>query len=77
MSTSDQNRERFVRVAEKRVNRILRDLDSLEKCSNRRNYLYTDEDVRRIFSAIERRLREIRSQYQMAGKKDKEFKLKQ
>ena len=45
-------RERFVRIAEHRVNKILNDLDLLSKCSNRRNYTYDDKDVRRIFSEI-------------------------
>ena len=44
----ETNRERFVRIVERRVNVILNDLDSLGKCSNRKNYRYSEEDVKKI-----------------------------
>ncbi|MBW1793117.1 MAG: hypothetical protein JRJ38_01580 [Deltaproteobacteria bacterium] len=56
----EANRERFVRIVERRVNTILNNLDSLGKCSNRRNYEYTDADVKRIFREIEKKCKEIR-----------------
>jgi len=66
-------RERFIKVVELRVNRILDDLDKLGKCSNRKNYDYSDEDVRKIFSAIERKVKEIKSMFQ--GSPKERFKL--
>ena len=58
------NRERFVRFVEKRVNRILDALDSLGNCSNRRNYDYSDTDVKKIFGAIEKKVKETRLMFQ-------------
>lgn len=57
-------RERFLRIAETRVNKILTSLENLGKCSNPRNYEYTDEEARRIFREIERTVKEIKLQFQ-------------
>jgi hypothetical protein len=69
------NRERFIRIAENRVNRILDALDSLGNCSNRRNYDYSDTDVKKIFSEIEKKLQETRSKFQATAEERKRFTL--
>jgi hypothetical protein len=51
--------DRFKRVAAPRVQRVLDSIDNLSKCSNRRNYEYTSEDVRRMLTAIKRRVRTL------------------
>ena len=48
-STKMTKRERFIRIVEKRVKKILNDFDILGNCSNRSNYEYTDNDVKKIF----------------------------
>jgi len=70
-----KNRDRFVRIAENRVNRVLGDLDSLGNCSNRRNYEYTKKDVEEIFAEIERKVNEVKSLFQENPEKTKRFKL--
>jgi hypothetical protein len=70
-----QKRERFVRIAEKRVNKILADLENLGKCSNRHNYAYTDTDVRKIFGEIDKKIKEIKSMFQGTSKEKGRFKL--
>ena len=60
---SKSKRERFIEIAGKRTNRIIDDLHLLGNCSNRNNYEYSDEDVRKMFSAIEEALRESKSRY--------------
>ena len=67
-------RERFVRIVERRVNKIIDGLDSLGKCSNKRNYKYSDEDVRVIFGELEGKLREVRTMFKDTTEK-KRFKL--
>ena len=57
-------RDRFVRIAERRVNKIIDNLDLLGKCSNTRNYEYSQEEVRQIFREIEHNVREIKLQFQ-------------
>jgi len=65
--------ERFKRVATKRTNEILNRIRILGNCSNKSSYSYTDEDIRKIFSAIEGELRLIKSRFNSI-KKNK-FKL--
>jgi hypothetical protein len=74
-SKDDVKRKRFVKVAENRVNKILTSLDSLGKCSNTRNYEYTDKEVRRIFKAIERKVREVKIQFQGKAGSQRRFRL--
>ena len=56
-------RERFIEIAGKRTNRIIDDLHLLGNCSNRNNYEYADEDIKKMFNAIEEALREAKSRY--------------
>ena len=73
---NDIKRKRFIKIAESRVNRVLANLDSLGKCSNRRNYEYSENDVRKIFREIERKVKETRLQFQSANEKQQKFKLR-
>ena len=68
-------RERFVKIAERRVNKILDSLDYLGKCSNKRNYDYNDEEVRKIFREIDRKVKEIKLQFQFKSGNKHRFKL--
>ena len=58
------NRERFIRIVEKRVNKILDNLDSLGNCSNRKNYEYSEKDVKKIFGELEKKIKEIKIKFQ-------------
>lgn len=70
-------RERFVRIAERRVNNILDGLESLGKCSNKKNYEYIDDDIVKIFSAIDKKTKEIRSLYKNSNQnKKRKFSLR-
>jgi len=71
----DQNkkRERFKRLAVYRTNQVLKRLKVLGNCANRSAYGYTEEDINKIFSEIERRVKEIKSKFHFPKKE--EFKL--
>ncbi len=64
----EEKRERFNKVATNRVNRILETLQLLGNCSNTSNYSYTDEEIKKIFSAIES---EVKIQKAKFDRKDK------
>lgn len=68
-------RDRFIRIAERRVNKIMDNLDLLGKCSNRRNYEYREEEVRKIFREIEHKVREIKLQFQGEARSKGRFRL--
>lgn len=71
------NRQRFVRVIESRVNKILEGLDNVGKCSNRRNYEYSEADVKRIFGEIERKVRDTKSLFQGSPQSRSRFTLQE
>lgn len=52
MDNSKQKKDRFKRVASRRVENILNDIKSLSKCSNNNNYEYTEADVNKMLKAI-------------------------
>ena len=55
--------ERFKRVAEKRVQRILESIRVLSNCSNQRTYEWTDEDIRKIWTIIDKELRTCKAKF--------------
>ena len=70
-----EKRERFVRIAENRTNKILEQIRLLGNCSNKHNYEYDDEDVKKIFAVIDQELKQAKSKYSAQSNKEK-FKLK-
>jgi hypothetical protein len=68
-------RERFIRIVERRVDKTLEDIESLGKCANKRNYEYSEGDIRKIFGALEKKLKEIKLLFQSSDQKKKRFKL--
>ena len=71
----DKNRERFIKIAERRVNMILDNLDSLGRCSNRKNYEYSEQDIRKIFGEIEKKIKETKALFTGKSKNKRRFKL--
>ena len=69
----ETRKERFRRVAARRTNEILNRIRILGNCSNKSSYSYTEEDIKKIFSAIEGQLRSVRSMF--ANKKKTNFYL--
>ena len=65
--------ERFKRVAEARTNVVIDKLRILGNVSNRQIYSYSEEDIDKMFSAINKQLREVKAKFN-SHKRDK-FKL--
>ncbi len=49
-------RQKFVELAEARVNKALKDMQLIGNLSNRSAYEFTDADIRKIFSALQKGL---------------------
>lgn len=60
---NESKRERFVRLAETRTNKIINMVQLLGNCSNTSAYEYTDADVEQIFGAIEASVREAKKKF--------------
>ncbi len=63
--TKEENKKRlrFERLAVYRTNEVLKKLKVLGNCANRSAYDYTESEVSKIFSEIEKRMREVRSKF--------------
>lgn len=72
-----KSRDNFVRLAETRTNRVLRDLDLLGNLSNKSNYSYDEKDVTKILHAISRKYREVETRFnlQLGKNRNSGFKL--
>lgn len=56
-------REKFIELAEARVTRALRDLRLIGNLSNRSAYAYTEDDVRKMFKALQKELEAARAKF--------------
>lgn len=69
-------RDKFVQLAEKRVNRTLKDIRLVGNLSNKSNYSYTDQDVKKIVSALKRALDDMQVRFDRnSGGSAGEFRL--
>jgi len=71
----ETKKQKFVRLAETRTNKILHYIDLLGNCSNTKNYEYDDKDVNKIFSTIERELKTVKEKFKNQSSGPKKFKL--
>ena len=73
---SETKREKFTRLAEARVNKIINMLKLLGNCSNINTYDYSKQDVDKIFSVIENEVRETKRKFsKINNKKNAKFSL--
>ncbi|RME59433.1 hypothetical protein D6779_04275 [Candidatus Parcubacteria bacterium] len=71
-----KSRERFVELAEKRVRRAIKDIRLIGNLSNRSNYSYTDEDVRKIVHTLSTELANMKRRFETRNEPDDiDFKL--
>lgn len=73
---SETKRERFIRLAEARTNKILEMMRLLGNCSSKNNYEYSDEDIKKIFNTLERELRNTKNRFLGIDSKDEKFTLR-
>jgi CHASE1-domain containing sensor protein len=72
----ETKRDKFVRLAEARTNKIIDMIQLLGNCSNASAYDYTQQDVDKIFGAIESELREAKKKFnKVDAKKSSRFTL--
>lgn len=72
-NNSNHKRINFKRLAVSRTNEALRRLRILGNCANRSAYEYTEDDISKIFSEIERKVKETKAKFHFP--KSKKFKL--
>ena len=72
----EADRKKFVELAEKRVSRALKDIKLIGNLSNKSNYSYTQQDIKKIHAALKKGLEEMKTRFDSKGSsKDELFKL--
>lgn len=73
---SNFKREKFIELANKRVNKAINAVRLVGNLSNKSNYDYTTEDINKIFKALNTEIDKCRSLFERNGSKEKKpFKL--
>jgi len=63
-------RDRFVKLAEKRVIRAIHELRLIGNLANRSNYTYSKTDVDKIIRVLEAEMKLLRQRFEFGGKKE-------
>lgn len=71
----ETKRDKFVRLAEARTNKIIDMVRLLGNCSNKANYDYTDADVQKIFNALEKEIKLAKTKFSLNESEESKFKL--
>jgi hypothetical protein len=72
---SEQKAERFKRLAEKRVRKVLDDIRIVSNLSNRGLYDYTPEQLRKVFGAMKDAITKAEARFRGEEKEEKNFEL--
>ncbi len=65
----ESRRKRFKRLATRRVNKLLNQLRVLGNLANKSYYDYGEEDVNKMFKAIDIQLRAVKGKFHIGPKK--------
>ena len=77
MNRNESKKEKFIRLAEARTNKILNMMRLLGNCSNKNNYEYTEQDIQKIFNTLERELKNTKAKFNTREEnKDDKFTLR-
>jgi hypothetical protein len=66
---AESRADRFKRIAENRTNELIRRIRILGNCSNRSSYDYTEQQVNKIFAAIDSELKSAKARFSFTREK--------
>jgi formiminotetrahydrofolate cyclodeaminase len=74
--SSRNKAEKFVDLANKRVNKAIKDIRLVANLANKANYEYSDDQAKKIISALQKELDNIKDRFKHADSGDQsEFSL--
>jgi hypothetical protein len=73
--TREEDRQKFVDLANKRVSKALQTIQLIGNLSNRSNYDFTNDDVAKIFRALQEEIAACKKRFDLAMKKHANKKL--
>tara|TARA_R110002012_G_C11503746_1_gene597636 strand:- start:683 stop:919 length:237 start_codon:yes stop_codon:yes gene_type:complete len=68
-------RERFTTLANKRVNKTLKQIRLVGNLCDQTNYTYTEEETEKMYSALDDALKTMKKRFNQADKAEPPFKL--
>ena len=68
MTRGESKNDRFRRLATRRTNAVLHRLQILSYCANPQLYDYSDDDVKKMFRAIESELKRVKARFTNSSK---------
>ncbi|MEL7098931.1 MAG: hypothetical protein AAGM84_08895 [Pseudomonadota bacterium] len=68
-------RRKFEELAEKRVNKAIKDLRLIGNLSNRNNYAFDDDDIRKITKALDDEVKALKARFAQNRHSGQIFKL--
>ena len=72
-----EKREKFLNLAEKRVNNAIKAIKTVGNLSNKKNYDYTEDHAKEMISALEKEVKELRKKFfDNTSDNEGEFKFK-
>lgn len=71
-----ERREKFVELAEKRVNKTIKQIQLIGNLSNKSAYEYYDADIEAIFDELEKEIHTARAKFKPSKKKSGRFSLR-
>ena len=60
----EKKHERFCKIAERRVNQIIDDMEKLGNCSAKASYDYTEAEVEQIIDALQKEIMRLRERFE-------------
>lgn len=70
MANKESKQQRFRRLATQRTNAVLHRLQVLGHCANPQLYDYSEEDVRKIFRAIDSEVKAIKAKFSNSSRSE-------
>ena len=60
---NETNRDKFTRIASKRMSNVLKEMKRLQNCSNTRFYEYSEQDVDKMMKALNSAMKSLKASY--------------
>ena len=71
-----KNRDKFVELAEKRVQKAIKSIRLIGNLANKTNYSYGDDDLKKIFGTLKKEMTSAQKKFEMTSDESQEkFKL--
>ena len=72
----ESKRDKFIRIVETRTNKATEMIRLIGNCANTASYEYSEEDVKRIFSYLEKELKNARNKFSGSETEEGKFSLR-